>query len=217
MDGMMHKLKAEAREISLNTPAVRKPPEKGKLSLEELEAGMRRVPMFDCDPVMTFKATKRHPSMAIPDFESCRQQFLIMLHKGGYAFVMLRIDNLDELFECEAEGVLQRLSEGLAAYIGENPTLAACTRRGEVAILLRDVDAMDEEDDTLGWFSKALPLRRQADQPKVFITAVVTDLAYPRMTCAEDLDDMIETSREAFELYNEHRSSSPFVWGPTEY
>jgi hypothetical protein len=218
MDGMMHMLKSDADLGGKPKNAERKIPEKGGRTLEEIELGLPRVPLLDFEPSLReFKSIRRHPSMPIPDFDYCRKQFLIMLHKGDYSFVMLRIDNLDKLTSAEAESVLLRMSEGLGQYIAENPTLAACTGRGEVAILLEDVDAMDEEDETLGWLSRALPFRREDGQPEVLITAAVTDLMYPKLTNNGDLDDMIDASREAFRTYNRDRPPSRFIWGPTEY
>jgi hypothetical protein len=44
--------------------------------------------------------------------------------------------------------------------------------------LLDDVDAMDEEDETLGWFGKVLPIRRDNDKssPEVLFTAVASKM-----------------------------------------
>lgn len=99
----------------------------------------------------------------------------------------------------------------------EHNTLAACTRNGEFAILLEDVDAMDEEDETLGWFSKVLPFRRQPDQPKVMITALVSEVEFNDPNEDPMLLERIEVTRESFKVYNEMRSQMRFVWGPAGF
>lgn len=159
---------------------------------------------------------------AIPDFELARPIFELMIRSAPrrthYAFVLVQIDNLDELEDDgDTEGVLVRLAEGLRRYVEENHTLAACTRNGEFAILLEDVDAMDEDDETLGWFSKALPFKRQPDQPEVMITALVTDVGFNDPNEDPMLLERIEVTRESFKEYNEMRSQMRFVWGPAGF
>lgn len=66
------------------------------------------------------------------------------------------------------DGMMHMLkTEARAAKTGpmdENPWDKAWKPGGST---LKTFDAMDEEDETLGWFSKALPFRRQPDQPEV--------------------------------------------------
>lgn len=204
MDGMMHKLKSEAKADS---PKTCNPWDKS------WKPGGPTVATFD--------AIDRHPSIEIPDFEAARPVFELMISKAPrkthYAFVLLQIDNLDELLPHEAEGVFSRLAAGIRAYVIEHHTIAACTRRGEVAILLDDVDAMDEDDATLGWFSRSLPFKRHDDQPEVLVTAVVTEMELNDPNEDPLLTDVIEESRNAITSYNEMRSSFRFIWGPSGF
>lgn len=204
MDGMMHKLKAEARTGD-------KAPENPWDPAWKPGASTLR----------TFDAIPRHPDLEMPDFTHARPFFELMIRKAPrrtrYAFVMLQIDNLADLSSSDAAEVFSRLAAGLRGYIDENRTLAACTRRGEVVILLDDVDAMDEEDPTLGWLSKVLPFAREKAQPEVLITAVVAEIELEDPDADPMLDDVIEASRESLLVYNERRSTNRFVWGPTAY
>lgn len=205
MDGMMHLLKAEAKAAKLHC--------ENPWDREWKPAG----PML-----ATFDAIPKHASMAIPDFELARPVFELMIRTAPrlthFAFVLVQIDNLDELEEDgDTDGVLARLSEGLRSYVEENNTLAACTRKGEFAILLEDVDAMDEEDETLGWFGKALPFRRQPDQPEVMITALVSEVEFNDPNTDPMLLERIEVTRESFKEYNKMRSQMRYVWGPAGF
>jgi hypothetical protein len=203
MDGMMHMLKSEGKTA--------KPGRENPWDKSWKPGG----PML-----ATFDAVPKHASIAIPDFDLARPIFELMIRtatrRTHYAFVLVQIDNLDELAEDgDAEEVFARLAQGLRRYVEENKTLVACTRKGEFAILLDDVDAMDEEDETMGWFGKALPFRRQPDQPEVMITALVSDVEFNDPNADPMLAEIIEVTRESFIDYNEMRSQLRYVWGPS--
>lgn len=205
MDGMMHMLKTEA-----------------KATKPKNENPWDKTWKPDGPMLATFDAIPKHASLAIPDFEAARPIFELMIRTAPrlthYSFVLVQIDNLDELEEDGAtEGVLARLADGLRAYVAENNTLAACTRKGEFAILLNDVDAMDEEDETLGWFGKVLPFKRIPEQPEVMITALVTDVEFNDPNADPMLTETIDVTREAFLEYNEMRSQFRYVWGPSGF
>ncbi|MNU39104.1 hypothetical protein D3C71_277920 [compost metagenome] len=207
MDGMMHMLKTETRAAK-TAPTDENPWDRA------WKPGGSTLKTFDAIP--------KHPSMEVPDFEMARPIFELMIRtaprRTRYSFVLVQIDNLEELEQGRnAAGVSVRLADGLRRYVEENNTLAACTRNGEFAILLEDVDAMDEEDETLGWFSKALPFRRQPDQPEVMITALVTDVEFNDPNEDPMLLERIEVTRESFKEYNEMRSQMRFVWGPAGF
>jgi hypothetical protein len=133
--------------------------------------------------------------------------------------VAVQIDNPEELNPAETAEVASRLAAGLRSYVDENRTMAACTKPGEFLILLDDVDAMDEEDETLGWFGQVLPIRRSNDKssPEVLFTAVASNMELNDPNDDPRLTEAIEASREAFELYNEMRSQRRYVWGPTSF
>lgn len=206
MDGLMHKLKSEGK--SSQASRVLNPWD------DQWSPGGSLLKSFDTLP--------SHPSVDIPDFDAARSLFETMIRtaprRTHYAFVLVQIDNLGELDEDgDTANVLVRLSRGLRRYVEEYGTLAACTRRGEFVVLLDDVDPMDEEDQTLGWFSKALPIKRLPDEPEVLITAVVTDVELEEPTAYLDLGEIIEAGRESLIVYNEMRSRVRFVWGPSAY
>jgi hypothetical protein len=207
MDGMMHMLKTENHSA----------------------AASKDVNPWDKDwkpgasTLKTFDAIPKHASIDIPDFEIARPVFELMIRtaprRTHYSLVAVQIDNPEELNAAETAQVASRLAAGLRAYVDEYRTLAACTRPGEFLILLDDVDAMDEEDETLGWFGKVLPIRRGDDKssPEVLFTAVASNMELNDPSEDPMLPDAIEASREAFELYNEMRSRHRFVWGPTSF
>ncbi len=208
MDGMMHMLKTEDRSAKASTKNEN-PWDK------EWKPGGSMLKTFDAIP--------KHPSITIPDFEAARPVFELMIRtaprRTHYSLVAVQIDNPEELNPAETAQVAARLAAGLRAYVDENRTLAACTRPGEFLILLDDVDAMDEEDETLGWFGMVLPIRRGDDKssPEVLFTAVASNMELNDPSEDPMLAEAIEASREAFELYNEMRSQRRYVWGPTSF
>jgi hypothetical protein len=208
MDGMMHMLKTESRSVAAKPKDIN-PWDK---DWKPLGATLK-----------TFDAIPKHASIDIPDFEAARPVFELMIRtaprRTHYSLVAVQIDNPEELNPAETAEVASRLAASLRAYVDENRTLAACTRPGEFIILLEDVDAMDEEDETLGWFGKVLPIRRGNDKtsPEVLFTAVASNMELNDPNDDPMLTEAIEASREAFELYNEMRSQRRYVWGPTSF
>jgi hypothetical protein len=206
MDGMMHMLKSEERAAAANTGPA---PIWGKWAV-----GEPTLDIFDRMP--------KDPQFPLPAFGDALPfiEHLIRTapRRVDYYLVFVRIDNLAEFAEEHQKILLGELTAKLREYVAENNTMAACVGSNEFVVLVKDVDIMNEDDWTMGWFAKKLVFGAGSHGDEdVWYTAAVSDTVNNVAGADLMIDEAIAASRESIIEGDQWRPRLLFVWGPSGF
>jgi hypothetical protein len=168
----------------------------------------------------TFDSLPRHAALAIPALHEALPIFELLIRKAPrrarYSFVLVQFTVLSTTPEL----ALEDLAAQLRRYVTDHKGMAACTGTGEFAILVDDVDAMDEEDPSMNQLGRYIGAswRESTDKPDIMFTAAITDVSFITPTGDLMLSETVGWSRETLMDYEEYRTpASPFslMWAPS--